>query len=156
MPQDEHRIVLLVDDEPIVIRAFQAAFRGQQECLLDLAQGLKEALSKLAHINYDLIWLDMRLEGASYAGMDVLRELNKIKREARRNGHRMVDTRVVIMSGSVPLSDVMWEASELGVISFWAKPVSGLEEAVRRALNMTGVPVPPPLTSPGERPEFPP
>lgn len=158
MPQNEQRFILLVDDEEIVVMAFIKAFEGQTDFLLDVAQTPSEAIIKIAKINYDLIWLDMKMEGNSYAGMNVLRELNKLKIMTRNRGQRTIDTRVVIMSASIPLSDVMWEANEMGVISFWAKPVSDLENAVRRALNMVGVPVTPkpPLTSEPERPQFPP
>jgi CheY-like chemotaxis protein len=134
-------LVLLVDDEEIVQRVFSEAFEGQSEFLLDEAHNVKEALEKLAQINYDVCFLDMKLDGNSYAGMDVLRAMNRLKIMAMARGQKFVDTRVVIMSASVPLSEVMLEANEMGVISFWQKPTMLMAKSVMRALNMIGVPI---------------
>lgn len=155
MPTSKQRLVLVIDDEEAVQVAFAMAFKGQEEFLLDQARSVREAMERLAVVQYDIIFLDMRINENSWSGMQLLREINRLEIRARSRGQPVLESLIVIMSGSVPFDDFMAEAHELGVLVFLDKPVSFSPEFIRAKLQRLGLPLLPPqssaLTPPAER-----
>src|SRR5216117_891254 len=135
------RFVLVVEDDKFVIEMFQKVFSGQEQFLLDTSETIVDAMSKIKTVLYDLIFLDMKI-GHAYAGMEVLRELNRMAIEVQGSVHRQdPSSLVVIMSASVPLQDVMEEAHSLGVICFIDKPIPFTEDFLLRIINRVGMPL---------------
>ncbi len=130
-----------MDDEPIVLDAFERAFAGQDEFVLDTARTVREALEKLAQTQYSLIFMDMDLEGHSWAGMQLIREINRLEIRGRARGQPVIEARVIIMSGHVPFSDFMHEAQELGILTYLNKPVDFTPEFIRSKLKRIGLPI---------------
>ena len=141
MPRDERKFVLVVDDDPAIAFVFRRAFEGQEEKFpLDIANTLEEALSKIAVVQYDMIFLDMKL-GHSFSGMKVLEELRRQEIRIAAEGVPYLSTLVIIMSGSISLNDISQEAHGLDVFHFIDKPVPMTEEFVRRVVNRFGAPL---------------
>lgn len=115
--------------------------------MLDTAMTLEEALSKIKVVQYDMIFLDMKL-GTSLNGMAVLEELRKQEIRAAAEGTAFLSTVVIIMSGSISLNDISQQAHGLDVFHFIDKPVDMSPEFVRRVLNRFGVPLLPRRTRP--------
>ena len=140
MPQSAQRLILVVDDDPFIVHVFRRAFEGQEVFLLDIAMTIELALQKIAVMFYDLIFLDMRI-GPSLAGMAVLEELRRQEIKLASEGVPILNTTVIIMSGSISLNDITQEAHGLDVFHFIDKPVPMTEEFVRRVVNRFGVPL---------------
>ncbi len=140
MPQTHQRIILVVEDDIYVVSVFQRAFEGQDDFMLDIASTVEQAIAKIRVLCYDLIFLDMKI-GHSYAGMEVLRELNRQEITLRAQGHNVGYGLTVIMTASINLHDVMTEAQQLGVVCFIDKPVPMTEEFVRRIVQKLGIPL---------------
>lgn len=113
---------LVVDDELIVQEVFRECAEVYH-CHVDCVKDVKSAIFALGRAKYDIVFLDMRLDHED--GMDVLRFVD-------RNN---LGTHVVIMSGSINLSDVMHEANALGVVSFFVKRVEFTREYVSKILK---------------------
>jgi CheY-like chemotaxis protein len=152
---NKQRFVLCVDDEDAVQVAFEHAFKGQTEFILDQARTVREALEKIETAQYDIIALDMKLDGQSWAGMSILREINRLEIRARSRGLPLLEAHIIIMSGSVPFSDFMQEANELGVLTFLDKRVQFTPGFVRRSLNRVGIPLLPPQRDQPQWPDLP-
>lgn len=144
MPNKHQRFFLCIDDEDAVQFAFEQAFKGQEEFVLDQARTVREALEKLAMVQYDIIALDMKLEGNSWAGMSILREINRLEIRSKSHGRPTLESLILIMSGSIPFNDFMAEAHELGVLIFLDKRVEFTPEFIRRCMNRIGIPLLPP------------
>ncbi len=143
MPTDRRRFCLLVDDDELVCMVFSRAFAGQKEFLLDIAMTVKDALDKIAVAMYDVVFLDMRMDAGFNAGMDVLREIARLKIQARLTKFPGPNTFVVIMSGSIDFREVMQEANKLGAIAFVDKPSDFSVDFVRDIVNQIGLPLMP-------------
>jgi CheY-like chemotaxis protein len=141
MPFSTQKFVLLIDDEDIVAEVFSRVFEGQSYALLDIANTVEKALAKISFITYDYIFLDMKLEGSSQAGMSILRNLRLILNKARSDKRATTESFVVIMTGSLSLQDIMSEANALGVVTFLDKPVSFTEEYLLRIVQRLGLPI---------------
>lgn len=112
--------ILVVDDE-LDIREFSRSFFQKRGIdVLSAADG-QEALRLIEQDVFDLVLLDVRMEGMS--GIDVLRELR------RRN----IAVNVVMVSGADDVASVK-EAVSLGCKSFIRKPLV-LEEFKRVVLS---------------------
>lgn len=143
-------MVLVVDDDPLIVEIFRLAFAPHPEYLLDVAMSITDALDKLKVLCYDVVFLDMKLDTASFfGGMQILRELNRIIMKATVQHTMIPNSLVIVMSSSVNLHEVMHEANELGVLCFMDKPVTFSEEFVRRILQRVGVFLLPPRTENG-------
>jgi len=118
--------ILVVDDEAIVRMAF-AQITDHYRCEVDFAPTVAEAMERLKKGKYDYVCLDMKLENRS--GMEVLRFIDRMA----------LDARVAVMSGSINLGDVMTEANNLGVVSFFNKPVDFDFPYIKRILSKLGV-----------------
>jgi CheY-like chemotaxis protein len=143
MPQQF--LVLLVDDDPLIQSVFVQVFAANPNYLLDITSTVEEAISKLEVLIFDLIFLDLKLEGNTYAGMDILRHLNRqIQRAANRlDERRQINSFVIIMSGAVPLQNIMAEAQQMGVIAFLDKPIlfnAAFVEMILRRLGLVVLP----------------
>ncbi len=145
---NKHKWVLVVDDEDAVIIAFEQAFAGQSEYVLDTARTVRGALEKLAHAQYDIVVLDLKLDGNSMAGMGILKEINRLEIRGRSRGQSVIESLIILMSGSTPFSDFMAHAHELGCLSFIDKRVQFDAAFIRRCLNRLRVPLLPPETPP--------
>ncbi len=141
------RLCLLVEDEEIITHIFERVFSDQDYALLDTSASVKNALDKIAFMVYDYIFLDMNLESVRYAGMDVLRALAKLKIKLREEGQKTMDSRVIIMSGSVSLDDIMAESNALGVLHFIDKPTNFTEEYILGIVQQLGLPLLPRRTA---------
>ncbi len=147
MPFRTQKVVLLVEDESIITHIFDRVFAEQDYVLLDTTTTVKTALDKIAFMVYDYIFLDMNLDGVRYAGMEVLRALARLKLKMRDEGQKTMDSRVIIMSGSVSLDDIMMEANALGVLSFIDKPTNFTEAYILGIAQQLGIPLLPRKTS---------
>lgn len=119
--------VLVVDDEELVRAAF-AATQQAFNIRMDYAASSDEANELIRTCTYDYVFLDMSLESGG-SGMEVLQVLNTTQH----------DTTVMIMSGSVSLHDIMYEANRLGVISFIRKPISFTPSYVESVFRKMGL-----------------
>ncbi len=135
------KLCLLLEDEQIVIHIFNRVFANQSYALLDVATTVKEALAKINFMVYDYLYLDMNIDGVRYAGMEVLRELGRLKIKQRAAGDQSLDSRVIIMSGSVPMDEIWTEANALGAFLFLNKPVNFTEEYILRIAQQWGLPL---------------
>ncbi len=147
MPFKDKRMVLLLEDEEIIISTFARVFEDQDCAFLDSAATVKDALDKIATIVYDFIFLDLAIDGVRYAGMEVLRALARLKIKLRDEGQKTMDSRVVIMSGSVSLDDIMLEANALGVLHFIDKPTNFSQAYVLDIMQQLGLPLLPRKTA---------
>ncbi len=147
MPFLIQKFVLLVEDEEIVTHIFERVFSDQSCALLDTTTSVKTALEKIAFVVYDYIFLDMSLDGVRYAGMEVLRSLARLKIKLREEGQKTMDSRVIIMSGSVSLDDIMAESNALGVLHFIDKPTNFTEEYILGIVQQLGLPLLPRRTA---------
>ncbi len=149
MPPIDQKLILIVDDDPHIAYVFNRAFEGQDLLIVDIATKVETALDKIKVIFYDLIFLDMNIEGYRYGGMKVLEELRKQEIKLAAEGTPL-STVVIIMSGSICLNDIAQEAHGLDVFHFIDKPIPMTEEFVRRVVNRFGIPL-----LPRRRPEWP-
>ena len=101
--------ILVVDDE-LDVREFSRSFFMKRGIDVMIAGDAKEALLLIEQDVFDLVLLDVRMEGMS--GLDVLRELR------RRN----ISVKVVMVSGTEEAGAVQ-EAQSLGCIGFIHKPL---------------------------------
>ncbi len=141
MPFTEQRLILIVDDEKIIADTFHRAFDGQTKFVIDIAETVQMALQKVRAIFYDLIFIDMNLEGNSLGGMEVLEALREVEIETEAKGKPVKIAHVVIMSGSVCLNDFSRKANALMVFSMITKPTDFSTEFVRRVVNKLGLPL---------------
>lgn len=121
--------ILIIDDDKLIRFVFSAI---QHRYYLDVETigTPHEAIQRLTQSRYDAVFLDMKFEnGSGIDGMEVLRQMNIMN----------LDTRVIIMSGSVNLHSLMSEANRLGVLSFIIKPVSFTHEYVIEILRKIGI-----------------
>ena len=146
MPTKKQKVILVCDDEEIVITAFERAFAGQEEFLLDTARTVKDALENLGQMQYDVVILDMKIDNA-WSGLQILREIRRLEVRARSRGQPAAESLIAIMSGSVPFDSFMNEADLLDVFVFIKKPVDFSPDYVRRKLNQIGIGLMPPQST---------
>jgi DNA-binding NtrC family response regulator len=131
---------LLVVDDEIIVRMTFMDMTTKYQLYVDAVGSVEESLVLLQRRAYDYIFLDMKLDGSD--GMEVLRFIDNAK----------MDAHVTIMSGSIKLSDVMREANQMGVLSFFNKPVSFSTTFLERILPRIGVRLVPLSRIPTENP----
>lgn len=118
--------VLIVDDDALIRMVFKCAAESFH-VKTTFAPSAQEAVALLRKQKFDIIFLDMKLEGGA-DGMEVLSFINAAQPESN----------VVIMSGSVSLHDIMHEANALGVLSFIRKPTSFTVEYITTVFAKLG------------------
>lgn len=138
MVYSEQKFVLLVEDEEIVAHVFTRVFEAHPEFLLDVATTPSEAIAKLNVFSYHVMFLDMSFAGQSMAGLSVIREMNQLVRKSQQEWRGVLTTRAIIMSGSVDVGQIHFEAPDLQPIEFIAKPVPFDETFVERILQRIG------------------
>ncbi len=102
--------VLIVDDEAAIRHTLSRILQNAGSRVGSVANG-PEALQEIARRNYDLVYLDIRLPGAS--GLQVLKEIQQIQ----------ADLPVVLFTGHATLQSAL-EAMRLGATDYLLKPIS--------------------------------
>jgi EAL domain-containing protein (putative c-di-GMP-specific phosphodiesterase class I) len=116
--------ILLVDDDPAVLRAYQKllASRG---CSVDTATNGREGLTLMESVPFDVIISDV-----SMPEMDGLEFLRAVRR-------RDLDVPVILTTGEPGLDSAV-QAVEYGAFRYLTKPVESkaLDESVQRAVRL--------------------
>jgi len=117
--------ILVVDDEADVRQVLRTALEGRGYRVDEAASG-EEALARLASRRYDLLLLDLRMEGMNGVGV---MERVRLSRP---------DLPIIILTGYATLESAI-AAVRCGAADYLMKPVSVHEiaRAVRRALQQT-------------------
>ncbi|MBI3951291.1 MAG: sigma-54-dependent Fis family transcriptional regulator [Acidobacteria bacterium] len=115
-----HRI-LIVDDEQPIRQTLSFTLR-RQNYEVDQASNRQEALEQLEHTNYDLILMDLRLNGDS--GMELLGDVKKAYPHSE-----------VIMITAFATVDSAVEAMKLGACDYITKPFHR-DELLHRVRNV--------------------
>jgi DNA-binding NtrC family response regulator len=113
--------VLLVDDEPGILRMFRTALADAGFEIEEARDG-RGALERLAMQPFDVIVSDVNMPGCG--GLELLQSVHE----------RYPDTPMIMMTGK-PSLDTSNRALELGAVRYLVKPVfpAALKEAVERA-----------------------
>jgi EAL domain-containing protein (putative c-di-GMP-specific phosphodiesterase class I)/ActR/RegA family two-component response regulator len=116
--------VLVVDDEPALLRAYSAMLR-RQRCDVQCASSGDEAVQKLDEQSFDVILSDVQMPGMS--GLEFLRAVRQ----------RDLDIPVILMTGQPGLEGAM-RALEYGAFRYLVKPIEFvlLEEVILRASRL--------------------
>jgi EAL domain-containing protein (putative c-di-GMP-specific phosphodiesterase class I) len=116
--------VLVVDDEPALLRAYSAMLR-RQHCDAESASSGDEAVRKLDERSFDVILSDVQMPGMS--GLEFLRAVRQ----------RDLDIPVILMTGQPGLEGAM-HALEYGAFRYLVKPIDPglLEEVILRASRL--------------------
>jgi DNA-binding NtrC family response regulator len=114
--------LLIVDDSPQIIRVIEQSL-ADYDCECVAAEDGAAAIHEIRNGKFDLIFLDLILPEVS--GIDVLKEI-KI---------RAPETPVVIMTGFFT-TELMNEASRLGVVSFLRKPVDFTPAFIKQVFQL--------------------
>jgi len=75
--------LLLAEDNGTLANLFRAQLRRLKDHTLTIAATKKEALDAFKAETFDLIFIDMALEGVPYRGLEILREIKTVKPEQR-------------------------------------------------------------------------
>jgi len=100
--------ILVVDDEIAILNFFKRLF-GKQ-CLISVAMDADEAIRMVKNLEFNLIFLDVRLPGTS--GAEALRDIKKANPNA-----------VVVMMSGYDVESEVRKAMEIGAKEFLPKPV---------------------------------
>jgi len=111
--------VLVVDDEPLMIRTVARQLRGEEYRLLEAAS-VAEALDVLARERVDLVLMDMTMPGLD--GLSYM--------EYCQADDRLAQIPVIFLTGTV-LREIKEKAFALGAVDFIAKPFDELDLKVR-------------------------
>jgi EAL domain-containing protein (putative c-di-GMP-specific phosphodiesterase class I) len=116
--------VLLVDDEPAILRAYQRALEGAGFHVVTACDG-GEATERLGEGGFDAVLSDISMP--TLTGIELLRVIRQ----------RDPDLPVIIMTGS-PAVSTATEAIEFGILAYLIKPVvvPELVAMVERAVKM--------------------
>jgi len=115
--------ILIIDDEESIRFTFSYLLEDQGYGV-DVAASPDEALDKLAHKSYALIFLDLLL--GTHSGITILKEIKKSNPE----------TPVIMVTGA-PDSDSVSQAISMGAFAYIPKPVrlETLVDITEKALN---------------------
>ncbi len=115
--------ILVVDDEPIVIRSATRVL-GAEGYSVEGAEGGREAILKMEQKHYDLVLTDLKMPEVD--GITLIRWIRKSRS----------DTGVVVITG-YPSQETIKEALELGIIDYVPKPFTPpvLTDVTNRALE---------------------
>ena len=124
MPQHDEIRVLLVDDDPAVIRAYGSAL-ARQGVTVETASNGKEAAERVKGGGFDVIVSDIQMP--EMTGIEFLKAVR---------AHDL-EVPVILMTGQPSVESAM-RAIEYGVFRYLAKPVAGqqLWETVLRAARL--------------------
>ncbi len=133
------RLVLLVDDEPVVLAVCEREFEAYPKLLLDACDNVKDALDKVETISYDAAILDMAFPDGRH-GLEVLRRIRRAEMESYswRQQLKMewllvgdpqvipwplVRTATFVLTGSMCPISMALSAQAMGVTEVFDKPV---------------------------------
>lgn len=121
MSQDAETRLLLVDDDPAILRAFGSAL-ARQGVTVETASNGKDAAERVNSVSFDVIVSDISMPGMT--GIDLLRAVR---------AHDL-EVPVILMTGEPSLESAI-HAVEYGAFRYLAKPVAAedLRETVIRA-----------------------
>jgi EAL domain-containing protein (putative c-di-GMP-specific phosphodiesterase class I)/ActR/RegA family two-component response regulator len=109
MAVDAHSTVLLVDDEPLILRAYSAMLASKQHEVITARSGV-EALELLRRHPFDVIVSDIAMPG-----LDGIELLGKVREQD-------LDVPVILMTGG-PTVETATQAVERGAFRYLTKPV---------------------------------
>ena len=117
------RELLLVDDEPLVLRSLQRSFRRKEDCAVETYTDPEQALARLQTKNFDVIISDYRMPGMN--GTEFLRAARELQPRAVR----------MILSGQADQQALVHAINEAHIFRFLDKPwdEGTLEEALQAA-----------------------
>lgn len=101
--------ILVVDDEEVV-RLCHLRTLASEHCAVDTVTNGDDALRAMAHDNYDVVLLDLKMPGMD--GMSVLKAIKQ----------NWPESEVIIITG-YPAVDTAKQAVTMGAFDFLAKPV---------------------------------
>lgn len=114
--------LLIVDDAPEIIRVIEQALDGY-DCECVAAEDGAAAVHEIRNSKFDLIFLDLILP--EVPGIEVLKEVKRITPE----------TPVVVMTGFIT-TELMNQASRLGVVTFLRKPVDFTPAFIKQVFQL--------------------
>lgn len=118
--------ILLVDDEPGILIAFQRLLRSP-DMTVDTAQTIEEAEVLLKQNTYQAVIADLRLTGVlGEEGLEIIRYIRE----------HTLQTKVILITG-YGSPEVMNRAFELGADSYMEKPVKA--EDLKQTMVRLGV-----------------
>ncbi len=115
--------ILVVDDEQIVLKNLDHAFRKDGYAVMTAGSGA-EAVKKLDDFDFDIVITDLKMEGIS--GLDVMEKAK----------HKYADTQVIMMTGYASVDSAV-DSMKRGAFHYIAKPfkIDEMRETVIRALE---------------------
>ena len=114
--------VLLVDDEPVILRLFRAVLEGQ-DFAVETAASATEAIERLEHERYDLIVTDLKMETPA-AGFDVVRA-----------GRRLDPRPTLVLLTAFPVPTPEWKRVGADALFVKGANVTGLPAQLKKLLN---------------------
>ena len=117
--------VLVADDDPVVRHLLRRILTKEFNCRVDEAADGGEALRAIAHTNYCLVFLDLRMPI-----VDGLQALEQLRRDPATS-----NLPVVVLSAS-RTDDVVLNALQMGIADFLVKPLTPtIAERLQRVLS---------------------
>ena len=119
-----NRRVLLVDDDPLILRAFKRDL-SKTEIELTILSSPAEGLDELRNNHYALVLSDYQMPGMD--GIEFLKEVSLLNPDAVR----------ILISGRADFEMAIRVINKVGLFNFVAKPWDPLElrDTIRRALE---------------------
>ena len=121
MDQEEKISILILDDEPIVVRRLKPALEKLGFQVETFTQSAN-AFERVEERDFDIVITDLKMEG-----LDGMQFLTKVK-------ERSPKTEVIVITGFATMETTK-ESFQKGVFDFLAKPfkIAEIQEAVQRA-----------------------
>ncbi len=122
--------ILVVDDEPVVLRSCERILRDEGY-KVESAPGGREAIIKMEQRAFDLVITDLKMPEVD--GITLIRWIRKAR----------PDTGIVVITG-YPSQETVRDAIELGIIDYVPKPFtpSVLTDVIKRAEDWLGSRIP--------------
>jgi DNA-binding NtrC family response regulator len=114
---DSHTRILIVDDEPALLRALDALFRSKG-CVVTALESPIEAVKKLATDDFDVALLDIKMPQLS--GLELLSSVK----------HRRPEIEVIMMTGNATIETAL-AAVRAGAYDYLTKPFDDVELVAR-------------------------
>ncbi len=113
--------ILILDDEPIVVRRLKPALEKMGYEVETFTRSA-DALARIEEKDFDIVITDLKMEG-----VDGMTFLTKVKERSPR-------TEVIVITGFATMNTTK-ESFQKGVFDFLAKPfkIAEIQEAVKRA-----------------------
>jgi NADH-quinone oxidoreductase subunit E/NADP-reducing hydrogenase subunit HndA len=120
---DDDLKILIVDDEPIIIRSCEAILKAEGYNI-EGTLSAKDAILRMEQHSYDLVFTDLKMPEVD--GITLIRWIKQ----------KRPDTGIVIITG-YPSQDTIKDALELGIIDYVPKPFTPavLSDVAKRAVE---------------------